>query len=65
MHHAQKYNVICAGRRWGKSVLLTTIGIKDALRKKNGRWGNVGVFTPNYRFAQALFDEFIDMMDAR
>jgi len=62
MHHAQKYNVICAGRRWGKSVLLTTIGIKDALRKKNGRWGNVGVFTPNYRFAQALFDEFMAIL---
>ncbi|MEO7535863.1 MAG: terminase family protein [Ferruginibacter sp.] len=50
---AARFIVLMCGRRWGKSVISQTIGVKDALQGKQ-----VAYVTPNYKLAKKFFKEY-------
>lgn len=58
-----QYNVVCCGRRWGKTVMLVAIAISYVTNKfkvpsaKKPIAGRVGIFTAQYRQYQEIFDE--------
>jgi hypothetical protein len=49
---AKRFNVVCCGRRWGKTVLGMDRLIHPALQGKPVAW-----FAPNYRLLADVFRE--------
>ena len=47
---AARFNVLCCGRRFGKTVLLEYIGINAAMQGKPAGW-----FAPNYKYLTEAF----------
>jgi len=52
IHQAKRFNVICCGRRWGKSLLGMDRLIHAALQGKPVAW-----FAPNYRLLADIWRE--------
>lgn len=52
VRHAKRFNVICCGRRWGKTVLGMDRLIHPALQGKPVAW-----FAPNYRLLAEVWRE--------
>jgi len=47
--------IVCAGRRFGKSLLASYIGLKELLEKKKRIW----VVSPNYDLSLIIFDAIL------
>lgn len=66
---AHRNNVVRCGRRWGKTALLVNVAVSYATKKfripnaKRIISGRVGIFTPEYRQYQEIFDELIDYLE--
>src|SRR5678815_4645371 len=54
---AKRFNVVCCGRRWGKTVLGIDRLIHAALKGKPVAW-----FAPNYRLLANAFRELQDTL---
>ena len=52
VQEAKRFNVVCCGRRWGKTVLGMDRVIRRALEGKPAAW-----FAPNYRLLADVFRE--------
>jgi hypothetical protein len=57
IREAKRYNVVCCGRRWGKTVLGMDRLIHPALHGKPVAW-----FAPNYRLLSEVWRELQDML---
>ncbi|WP_337049970.1 terminase [Serratia fonticola] len=61
-------NVVRCGRRWGKTAMLVNIAISYVTRKfripdtERKIAGIVGIFTPQYRQYQEIFDELVKQL---
>lgn len=53
----QRFNVICCGRRWGKSKLAARILCKTAIAKNPA-----GYFTPTYKLLEATFKDCLSKL---
>jgi hypothetical protein len=54
---AKRFNVLCCGRRWGKSELATDIICETALDGDP-----VGYFTPTYKLLSGTYDETLGIL---
>ncbi|HEO9044220.1 TPA: terminase [Enterobacter kobei] len=63
-----RFNAVCCGRRWGKTVMLVNIASSYATRHFRIPGtdkliaGRVGVFTAQYRQYQEIFDELVALL---
>lgn len=56
LKEAKRFNVLCCGRRWGKSKLATRLLCKTALTAP------VGYFTPTYKLLEGTFKEAANIL---
>jgi phage FluMu gp28-like protein len=54
----KRFNVLCCGRRWGKSELATDILCDNALDGKT-----LGYFTPTYKLLDGTYNECLSILD--
>lgn len=57
LREAKRFNVLCCGRRWGKSALATNLLIEPALEKHP-----VGYFTPTYKLLDGTYNECLNAL---
>jgi hypothetical protein len=55
----ERLNVVCCGRRWGKTKLMVALAGNTALSGKR-----VGLFTPEYKQLAEPFEELRDMLSS-
>lgn len=61
--HPSRYKLVCCGRRWGKSYLAVHLSIKEVLtRQTDGRYGQVGIFCPSYKYSSELYREMLRIL---
>ena len=57
LSEAKRFNVLCCGRRWGKSKLATRLIAKTALTAP------VGYFAPTYKLLEGTFKETVGILE--
>jgi len=61
--HPSRRKLVCCGRRWGKSYLVIHLSIKEILtRQADGRYGQVGIFCPTYKYSSELYREILRIL---
>jgi hypothetical protein len=58
MAESKRFNVLCCGRRWGKSELATDLLCDNALDAQT--WG---YFTPTYKLLDGTYNECVTILD--
>lgn len=58
LEEAKRFNVLCCGRRWGKSELATDILCDTALDSKL-----LGYFTPTYKLLNGTYTECVSILE--
>jgi hypothetical protein len=58
LDEAKRFNVVCCGRRWGKSELAM-----DILANKAIDGHPVGYFTPTYKLLDGTYQECLAVLD--
>lgn len=53
----QRFNLVCCGRRWGKTHFLARIALETMLK---GEY--VGIFCPQYKFLSEIYREILDRL---
>lgn len=56
---SQRFNVLCCGRRWGKSALSVNLLSEPAIGTAQGNALPVGYFTPTYKLLDGTYNEVV------